>query len=493
MPEPDLTGIWQADDSAFYYIRHMPDNTMWWAGMHAPWYFHSGVEFTNVFRGVVDPGTMRIRGVWADVPRGRSLQSGNLNLDIVRVDDTSASQIFARTASIPPNGDGGRNGDGNGPQRPVFQLRKRVAETTGGFGGSVWTRSLVDWMTLPLDYRFANTLHGEGETLAHHLTPYRDFTVVFADLEGAGLGWEPIAWGVDYCTWISGKADEIDADGDLSLDVRVDRTDLDGQPGFWDAGWVRPPGPIQARLDVLAADGRPNNRLHPELMPFGRNNDQDHCRDAPSVLMPGWAETGGNSVLVNGQPLDARVLKEFGGQVDIAFRSPDPSQFVYLPLRPPLRLRLTGCLALDEHADPSSNDPEELLAHSAEVHPVYALDVVQDFSQPRPPTNLTGVWHCNDVGTYYLRQVDENTLCWLGLSQDQGRSFANIFEGTITADIITGTWADVPLGAVGGRGSGELKLVAEGAGPALTPRLTATQRTGGFGGSTWQKLYDRRL
>src|SRR6266568_1870902 len=490
MPELNLTGIWHADDNALYYIRHMPDNTVWWAGMHAPWLFHSGVQFTNIFRGVVDPGTMRIRGVWADVPRGRNLQGGNLNLDIVKLDDASASQVSARTASIPPNGDGDRDGD----RHPVFQLKKRVAETTGGFGGSVWTRSLVDWMPLPLDYRFANTLHGADESLAHHLTPYRDFTVVFADLEVAELGWEPIAWGVDYCTWISGKGDEEDVDGELSLSVRVDRADLDEQPGFWEAGWVRPPGPIRARLDVLAADGRPNNRLHPELMPFGRDNDKDHCRDAPSVLMPGWAETGGNSVLVNGQPLDAQVLKEFGGQVDIAFRSPDPSQFVYLPLRPPLRLRMTGCIALDEHADPGSNDPEELLAHPAEIHPVYALDVVQDFSQPRPPANLTGVWHCDDVGTYYLRQIDENTLWWLGLSRDQGRSFANVFQGTITADAIAGAWADVPLGAVGGRGSGELQLVAGAARPlAFATRLTARQQTGGFGGSMWQKLYDRRL
>ena len=42
--------------------------------------------------------------------------------------------------------------------------------------------------------------------------------------------------------------------------------------------------------------------------------------------------------------------------------------------------------------------------------------------------NLTGAWHCDDIGTYYIREVG-NTVWWLGLSCDQGRQFANVYRG----------------------------------------------------------------
>jgi hypothetical protein len=51
---------------------------------------------------------------------------------------------------------------------------------------------------------------------------------------------------------------------------------------------------------------------------------------------------------------------------------------------------------------------------------------------------------------YYLRQVG-NTLWWLGLSHDQGRSFSNVFCGVITEDgagiEVSGDLVDLPLGA----------------------------------------------
>jgi len=123
----------------------------------------------------------------------------------------------------------------------------------------------------------------------------------------------------------------------------------------------------------------------------------------------------------------------------------------------------------------------------AEIHPVYAIDLIE---APHPDADLTGAWHANDVGTYYLRQVDGNTLWWLGLSRDQGRSFANVFHGSIDSNIIRGEWADIPMGEGGARSSGRLAL--SGAAPGAES-LTALERTGGFGGSSWRKLYDRPI
>ena len=86
----NLTGAWAAyDPPAVYDIRHLEDNTLWWAGLHSDG-FHRGLRFTNVFRGVVtlrrgvdNTGAATVEGLWVDVPRGRNLQQGRLSLDIV--------------------------------------------------------------------------------------------------------------------------------------------------------------------------------------------------------------------------------------------------------------------------------------------------------------------------------------------------------------------------------------------------------------------------
>jgi hypothetical protein len=224
----------------------------------------------------------------------------------------------------------------------------------------------------------------------------------------------------------------------------------------------------------------------------GRDNDEDHCAEQPGVLMPGWMEDEGSSVLVNGRPLNGRLQQDFAGDVLMLdpFHPASGSQVPAVIVRPPMRLRITGCLALDDHEDLDTTDHDKLLAHVPELHPVYAFDVIQDFARQRPLANLTGAWHADDVGTYYLRHTNGTDLWWLGLSRDQGPSFANVFQGRLIGDTITGEWADVPLGPDGARSQGRLSL-ALGQGGAATIVITATNRTGGFGGSRWQKLYDR--
>ena len=169
---------------------------------------------------------------------------------------------------------------------------------------------------------------------------------------------------------------------------------------------------------------------------------EDDCRAAPNVLLPGWMETEGNSVLLNGQPVNGHVVRvQIGtppGQppvpptVEFRLIGPNGAPFT-VALMVGMRVRVTGVINLDEHAE----GPPDF--HGApEIHPVYAIDFLQNFRQPRPGADLTGVWHANDVGTYYLRQVDGNVLWWLGLSRDQGRTFANVFQGTIQNNTITG-------------------------------------------------------
>src|SRR5262249_1841609 len=143
-------------------------------------------------------------------------------------------------------------------------------------------------------------------------------------------------------------------------------------------------------------------------------------------------------------------------------------------LNPGTRVRIAGVIAVDPDHDEEpigvpTDDPDRrspgLLVKTAEIHPVYAIDLVQDFGPNGPlrrGADLKGVWHADDVGTYYLRQVNQNTLWWLGLSRDQGRTFANVFQGTINGNTIRGEWADIPVGIGGARSSGLLTLVGDG-------------------------------
>jgi hypothetical protein len=69
--------------------------------------------------------------------------------------------------------------------------------------------------------------------------------------------------------------------------------------------------------------------------------------------------------------------------------------------------------------------------------------------------DLSGVWACSHVGTYYLQQAGDD-VWWFGISRDDGVSFANVFKGTLgrgkltgqgsLGHKLTGVAVDVPLG-----------------------------------------------
>jgi hypothetical protein len=82
-------------------------------------------------------------------------------------------------------------------------------------------------------------------------------------------------------------------------------------------------------------------------------------------------------------------------------------------------------------------------------------------AQCNAPPSLDGLWRANDGGTYQVR-IAGTDVWWIGMSRDNGRTWTNVFKGSLNGGIITGQWADV-----GGRnhGSGTLTLRVSGTRP----------------------------
>ncbi len=94
----DLTGTWKADDGGTYYLREMNGMVHWYGEESS-----RNPRWANVFHGKIRRG--RISGMWMDVPKGRTMGNGQLEL---RIRDNGNELIAVRK--------------------------------TGGFGGSRWTR-----------------------------------------------------------------------------------------------------------------------------------------------------------------------------------------------------------------------------------------------------------------------------------------------------------------------------------------------------------------
>jgi hypothetical protein len=313
--------------------------------------------------------------------------------------------------------------------------------------------------------------------LGENNPPKRDFSVMWGTagvVTGPTLPPSPY----DYCSFLG----DWGGDGDFTFNL----TNIDWwriEPDFWTGGWIRDNTDILAHFDASNHDG---DKLifHCEAPMYGRENDSDHCKDQPVVLLPGWQEQGGNSILVNSQPINGYLNTVTDHTVPppnnkaLLFQLGRYDQTILLR-RDFSRVRVTGVVASDpDHWDDDGQPPE--------LHPVYAIDIIQNFSQPRAQlTNLTGVWHADDVGTYYIRQIG-NAVWWLGMSRDQGRSFANVFRGTIQGNSLEGSWVDVPMGAGGALGGGMLLIY----GGSLSTALVKNAETAGYGGTIWTKLYD---
>lgn len=458
-PELNLTGTWMADDGAVYYLRQIGSD-LWWAGLSVETPagandLHKGLLFTNVFQGQISGNT--VSGDWADVPRGRILNFGTLAL--------SASNTEIR----------------------------RQAET-GGFASTVWQRivpaSAPDDIFGIFDRVMKNQNAWRDHSLLDNLKPAKAKPVViFGNIIRSGSDPDPMHVnygthdGRSYNDFICLDGNDSPPDGDIDFDIQVDRATLDAQIQFWSDGWETShgitPQNFRNKLDQ-------QNKLHLESIMYGGTTE---CGDegTTSLLLPGWQQAGAAGVLLNGAPIN--------GQMDLIDRDPSSSRVTAILGRRiefGSRVRVTGILALDcGHGLLHNCDEDDSGTQNQEIHPMYALDLVQNFHLPRPFALLTGVWSGDDAGTYYVRQT-ENTVWWLGLSVDEGRTFANVFRGTIQNGQISGHWADVPLGQTSNAGT----LAVSGDAGVQSATWRRTGETGGFSGAFWDKLYDvggRRL
>jgi hypothetical protein len=471
------------------------NDIVWWVGMstQSPMGLHDfqkGIAYTNVFRGRLTGDT--IVGGWADVPRGSNNLNGTLTLRIV------TSPIF---------------------EAPVLQKQAQ----TGGFGPSTWNLVIPTNTSTSCDNivassadilcKFNQVRKNRGNTLNEPLDPAKDDVVVFGEVTpykeqphpSLGMSYR-MEYGFTFQDYLNAVQKDDAADGDIAFYMRLFRSStsslsspivLDEQPNFWTEGWLFDGAADQIwnKLDEK------QNRIHPEVQMYSRPGIACFGVCFPTLLdgglplLPGWMESGANSVLWNGVPINGFVFQAPDGTVTIGGAG--------LPEH--TRVRVTGVLTLD--TDHDDND--------AEIHPVYSIDALQDWSQPRPNVDLTGVWAASDVATYYVHQVG-NTVWWLGLSRDQGKTFANVFHGFIrysdnegvplARPIVVGDWADVPIGENGSMNSGELRLGGSfcvdpfnihlpcdvsGPVPQWNILETGFMSNGIFGGYRWQKLYDR--
>jgi hypothetical protein len=502
----DLTGWWYADrDRALYFLRHLDDNTIFWTGIRSWWGFRPGTEFTNVFRGTFNPASNVIAGVWVDVPRGIGpLHSGRVTIQVTKVEQARQTLPTAeRPLRRRPGDPGEGNGDGPPPSSD-FRLTVIPQGTTGPFPNQTFAKTAIiyDVSVYPdfIKFVFDRITRGGGEDpLGDELKPGKDNVIVFGHVaieSHYGIGWDQ-SRPREYCPLVRGDVGDVDGDISFNFGLNPDeRRELDTQPDFWvqNRGWVTPPPPsppgglldpgyrgaddVLRRLNIA-------NAFHAEIVMFDREEDVEHCPDSkPSGLVPGWAEINENSVTVNGLPINVNAFEQPGQPIQFVLDSPESGR-IDVFLRDGLQARITGVITIDT-GHPENEHPTRQL----ELHPVYAIDVLQDFTKPRPFATLTGVWDSHDGGTYYLRQLDATTLVWLGMSSDRGSTYTNVFSGRIDGNLVRGDWADVPVARGGIRGSGQLTLMMGPGGPLAT-MFTAIERTGGFGASIWQKLYDR--
>jgi hypothetical protein len=81
----DLTGRWSCDDGGTYYLRQTGRQLFWYGENN-----DSRPAWATVFSGRIYG--KRIRGKWADVPKGRSTGSGELALVVVSDENTLRAQ-----------------------------------------------------------------------------------------------------------------------------------------------------------------------------------------------------------------------------------------------------------------------------------------------------------------------------------------------------------------------------------------------------------------
>jgi hypothetical protein len=425
----DLTGFWiNITDGGSYYIQSVSDVDVWWVGLSGDG-LQPGVNFANVFFGTIT-GEDVIEGDWADVPRNQSavLGFGTLALKIQQSNGVPA--VLTQTSQ------------------------------SGGFAGQVWRRqSKGAGAPRALDDVFGdvrkNRDNYEDTWLSDSLTAYKDHValqgrlVLKADSDSEGdlqtmtLGW-PADRRMDYGSFICFGNDP---DGDMNFNLQIDPDRL--PPSFWSQGWEPDISAGDVRAKLEHGDEEQRWKIHCEQIMWGKGSGCGNAEGAS--LLPGTADWGGNSVLLNGHPLEIqsianRKLRPLTGP------SWAVDALVGHPISLGARARVIGPIVLDcghrnignltdpcEEGDSSNNN--------VEIHPVYELQLFDAAGVP----DLTGAWADSGAGTLYAHEVGDLVwAAWLPAFRDASPPMA--FRGRRDAlGVIEGSWQQVgaPNGAGG--------------------------------------------
>lgn len=458
----DLSGVWRGSDGGVYYITQNFDQSVWWLGMSDDGGLQRGLDFCNIFVGTLsagDSGTpLSVAGQWADVPRGLFANGfGDLSFSV----------------------------ETDGAGNPIA-LNRLAA--TGGYGATSWSFQTTDPVrTTPFikdlfNQIVKNTWHVDDpwdifdpdrETLADNLAVVAEPFVLFGILRSgdadpdmpffnsfpssslARTRYNFLALNDPYDTAIF-NTDSSDAD--MTCHLIIDPSDVPSD--FFDATDIALWQESQQKI---------RGGIHPEMVMFAGTED-----DTAPVLLPGWGQTGGDSVLINGAPINGTcVILADQSVLTIGAQVPWVDQTV----------RVTGVMSID-----IGHDERPL-----EIHPVYAIDIVtatrrDDWSGvygdvPGPGQGLSGY-------TYYVHQVF-NTFWMLITSPFRDFWFVAVFSGELQPDgaTVSGSWSTVPISITEGSGQmsftldriGKLKMIA---GP------TGWTDPGGLEGRVLRKLYD---
>ena len=526
---PQLTGTFYGDDNGVYYLQQV-GSTVWWmgesvdAGMTPLQVWRLGLASTSVFEGTVSGSTLS--GNWVEVSRGAALGVGTVTMSI-GTDGSGNATLSVTGGSVPSSSSGSGSLSQLTQGDPVNDFFYQYPDHT----------ALVDFFN-----RFELTKKSIGPGVSdldggdplgqtdnpHQLRPYRDETVFYGNLQtvspdGATNNWpqvnvpapgSPGAWDWSYSNFAC-KA----ADGDIDMNMRVDGTSMttDFLSGL---GWSNQNAAdedesgsdSQDILPKLETGGSFTNgfNLHLESIMYG-GDKVSGCPSTVDHFLPGWADSGGNSLIVNGRPVDAFNHPENMGVASSTTRGVASGSFPLgslngiplVPADPPngiptgTEVRVTGAMILDcghsaidddENYEIDTDSFPYVAFHSCEqgesdqqnqeIHPIYSIDLIEcplGYAPGYCPSNdntaranLTGAWGSNDGGTYYIRQLG-NEIWWAGLTRDRDPTTTNgstglpnpipnptdVFHGTISYNAdgtatITGNAVTVPKGNEGG-------------------------------------------
>ncbi|HZQ95086.1 MAG TPA: hypothetical protein VFA67_08755 [Candidatus Sulfotelmatobacter sp.] len=476
------------DDSAIYYVKQS-GGTVWLAGMsvndtkNVDKEWHRGIKFTHIFQGSYASAST-VNGNWADVTRGSNLSFGSLSFS---VDTSSGVPLLTRTSStgnITPN---------------------TLSYETNPLDDSSWNGSTLDIVSRfdAVHKNVPNTFSGY-ESIEDNLKSYRDSSVFYGSVTTLALkdssgNTQPSQPLVNYPNWATqdrgfdtfvceNQDGAGSKDGDMDISLTVDLNKL--EPTFYTEGWGSSTLGPQI-FDVKFSSALAHSSLgldsgsaflHIEALQYGRAGTCDNPDDDTyhyDSLLPGWSDSNGNSMLVNGRPVNG-YLRRSSPLNDCDFYQPcplfpdgtsiligDAGSGQYNQITSGSYVRVIGTLVLDcGHSTLTNISPcfDELLTdpndpyywiqyyyvannQNQEIHPIYSLDIINSPFRPDDVlvvnrVNLTGTWAGNDGSTYYVRQIG-NTIWMFGQTRDKqpmqrGNSFPQIGDTALTTQFQAG-------------------------------------------------------